>query len=157
MIRSSTALDSQTIRINPDRGKLPLFDRTGGQRLAFDAFAESANERVEPGETGNEIYVGLKHLDQQDQHIRRWGKASDAIGTKPRFHIVADIDDIVKKGAFPGLAAYDPRGATGAEETAQNAAEAQVAHRPGPIRPGLRLHQTVLLALYAPNREWRNG
>ena len=55
------------------------------KRLPFGAFAESINERVEPSDAGDEIYVGLEHLDPQDLHIRRWGKGSDVIGTKLRF------------------------------------------------------------------------
>ena len=54
-------------------------------RLPFGAFAQSINERVEPSQAGDEIYVGLEHLDPQDLHIRRWGKGSDVIGTKLRF------------------------------------------------------------------------
>ena len=54
-----------------------------GCRLA--TFAQSVNERVEPSQAGDEIYVGLEHLDPQDLHIRRWGKGSDVIGTKLRF------------------------------------------------------------------------
>ena len=55
------------------------------KRLPFGAFAQSINERVEPSQAGDEIYVGLEHLDPQDLHIRRWGKGSDVIGTKLRF------------------------------------------------------------------------
>lgn len=73
------------LNINPDWAKLPLFDRSGWKRLPFGAFAESVNERVDPGVAADEIYVGLEHLDPQDLHIRRWGKGSDVIGTKLRF------------------------------------------------------------------------
>jgi len=55
------------------------------KRLPFGTFASSVNERVEPNEAEDEIYVGLEHLDPQDLHIRRWGKGSDVIGTKLRF------------------------------------------------------------------------
>jgi type I restriction enzyme M protein len=55
------------------------------KRLPFGAFAESINDRVEPSQVGDEIYVGLEHLDTQDLHIRRRGKGSDVIGTKLRF------------------------------------------------------------------------
>jgi type I restriction enzyme S subunit len=70
---------------NPDWAKLPLFDRHGWQRLPFGAFAESINERVEPANAAEEIYVGLDDLDSGSLHIRRWGKGSDVIGTKLRF------------------------------------------------------------------------
>jgi type I restriction enzyme M protein len=33
------------------------------KRLPFGAFAQSVNERVEPSQAGDEIYVGLEHLD----------------------------------------------------------------------------------------------
>jgi restriction endonuclease S subunit len=73
------------LRPNPDWAKLPLFDRKGWKRMPFGAFAGSINERVEPREAAEEIYVGLEHLDSQNLHIRRWGKGSDVIGTKLRF------------------------------------------------------------------------
>ena len=53
--------------------------------MPFGAFAESVNERVEPADAAEEIYVGLEHLDPENLHIRRWGKGSDVIGTKLRF------------------------------------------------------------------------
>lgn len=73
------------LRPNPDWAKLPLFDRKGLKRMPFSALAESINERVEPSDAAEEIYVGLEHLDSQNLHIRRWGKGSDVIGTKLRF------------------------------------------------------------------------
>src|SRR5262249_11858175 len=54
-------------------------------RLPFGAFAQSVNDRVEPSQVSDEIYVGLEHLDPEDLHIRHWGKGSDVIGTKLRF------------------------------------------------------------------------
>ncbi len=72
-------------QLNPDWEKLPIFDRTEWKRLPFGAFAESINERVEPADAAEEIYVGLEHLDPVNLHIRRWGKGSDVIGTKLRF------------------------------------------------------------------------
>jgi hypothetical protein len=75
----------EDLKINPDWKSLPLFDRSGWQRLPFDAFAESIGERVEPADAEGEIYIGLEHLDPQDLHIRRWGTASDVTGTKLRF------------------------------------------------------------------------
>ena len=36
------------------------------KRLPFGEFAQSVNERVEPSQAGDEIYVGLEHLDPQD-------------------------------------------------------------------------------------------
>jgi restriction endonuclease S subunit len=72
-------------RPNPDWAKLPLFDRRRWKRLPFGAFADSINERVEPVNASEEIYVGLDDLDPGSLHIRRWGKGSDVIGTKLRF------------------------------------------------------------------------
>ena len=83
---SKSAIGSlETLRPNPEWAKLPLFDRKGWKRLPFGAFAESVNQRVEPSDAADEIYVGLDDLDPQDLHIRRWGKGSDVIGTKLRF------------------------------------------------------------------------
>lgn len=73
------------LRPNPDWAKLPLFDRKGWKTMAFGQFAENVNERVEPTEASEEIYVGLEHLDSGSLHIRRWGKGSDVIRTKLRF------------------------------------------------------------------------
>lgn len=71
--------------LNPDWASLPLFNRSNWRRRPFGELAQSVNERVDPSQAGDEIYVGLEHLDPQDLHIRRWGKASDVIGTKLRF------------------------------------------------------------------------
>lgn len=72
-------------RPNPGWASLPIFNRTGWRRLPFGAFVENINERVEPADAAEEIYVGLEHLDPENLHIRRWGKGSDVIGTKLRF------------------------------------------------------------------------
>jgi hypothetical protein len=71
--------------VNPDWMSLPLFDRGGWRRLSFGAFADSVNERVDPGDAADEVYVGLDDLDSLSLRIRRWGKGSDVIGTKLRF------------------------------------------------------------------------
>jgi type I restriction enzyme S subunit len=71
--------------VNPDWAGLPLFDRAGWRRLPFGAFADSINERVQPADAAEEVYVGLDDLDPGNLHIRRWGKGSDVIGTKLRF------------------------------------------------------------------------
>jgi type I restriction enzyme M protein len=55
------------------------------KRLPFGAFADSINERVEPTDAAEEMYVGLDDLDPGSLHVRRWGKGSDVIGTKLRF------------------------------------------------------------------------
>lgn len=73
------------LRPNPDWANLPIFDQRGWKRLPFGKFADSINERVEPADAAEEIYVGLEHLDPENLHIHRWGKGSDVIGTKLRF------------------------------------------------------------------------
>ncbi|MDO8956089.1 MAG: hypothetical protein Q7W38_04510, partial [Deltaproteobacteria bacterium] len=78
-------ITNANLGVNPDWAKLPLFDRKGWKRLPFGAFADSVNERVEPADAAEEIYVGLDDLDPGNLHIRRWGKGSDVIGTKLRF------------------------------------------------------------------------
>lgn len=75
----------EKLRPNPEWAKLPLFDRIGWKRLPFGAFAESVNERVEPSEAADDIYIGLDDLDSENLHISRWGKGSDVVGTKLRF------------------------------------------------------------------------
>lgn len=75
----------EALQANGDWASLPLFDRTGWTRVPFGGFADSINERVEPTNAADEIYVGLEHLDPGSLHIRRWGKGSDVIGTKLRF------------------------------------------------------------------------
>jgi restriction endonuclease S subunit len=74
-----------TLKPNLEWAKLPIFNRKGWKRLPFGAFADSINERVEPVNAAEEIYVGLDDLDPGSLHIRRWGKGSDVIGTKLRF------------------------------------------------------------------------
>lgn len=78
-------IDIANLKANPDWASLPIFDRSGWKTLPFGAFAENVNERVEPSDAADEIYVGLEHLDPQDLHVRRWGRGSDVIGTKLRF------------------------------------------------------------------------
>lgn len=73
------------LRPNPDWAKLPIFGRKGWKRLPFGAFVDNINERVEPADAADEVYVGLDDLDPGSLHIRRWGKGSDVIGTKLRF------------------------------------------------------------------------
>jgi type I restriction enzyme M protein len=87
----ATILGADAIKETPTVGGKPAqvlpawIKRDEWKRLPFGEFAQSVNERVEPNQAGNEIYVGLEHLAPQDLHIRRWGKGSDVIGTKLRF------------------------------------------------------------------------
>jgi type I restriction enzyme, S subunit len=82
----TTALEQFSIlRTNSDWAQLPLFDRKGWKRVRFDQFAQNVNERVEPANEPDSIYVGLEHLEPQNLHIAKWGKGSDVTGTKLRF------------------------------------------------------------------------
>jgi type I restriction enzyme M protein len=60
-------------------------DRSLWMCLPFSEFAENINDRVEPTEAADELYVGLDDLDPGSLHISRTGKGSDVIGTKLRF------------------------------------------------------------------------
>lgn len=51
----------------------------------FDQLADQISERVHPGESAVERYVGLEHLDSDSLRIRRWGHPSDVASTKLRF------------------------------------------------------------------------
>ena len=51
----------------------------------FDQLAEQISDRVEPGVTDVERYVGLEHLDPDSLRIRRWGHPSEVESTKLRF------------------------------------------------------------------------
>ncbi len=85
------ALPAEVRSLNAIRKYYPEWlKRAAWKRLPFGAFAEIVNERVELAEAADAIYVGLDDLDPADLHIRRWGKASDVIGTKLRFQ-KADI------------------------------------------------------------------
>lgn len=59
-------------------------DKTKWKTFAFDQIASSIGQRVEPGATDLDIYVGLEHIDPENIHIKRFGKPSDVEGTKLR-------------------------------------------------------------------------
>ena len=59
--------------------------KPGWKVWRFDQIATSIAERVEPGDTDAEYYVGLEHLDSDSLKIRRWGKPSDVEATKLLF------------------------------------------------------------------------
>jgi len=85
ILDTPTLKETRTLRGKPAQASPAWIKRDKWKRLPFGEFAQSVNERVEPSEAGEEIYVGLEHFDPQDLHIRRWGKGSDVIGTKLRF------------------------------------------------------------------------
>jgi type I restriction enzyme M protein len=66
--------------------KLPAWlKREEWKRVPFGKFADSVNERVEPADAADEVYVGLDDLDSRSLRVRRWGQGRDVIGTKLRF------------------------------------------------------------------------
>ncbi|NUM34258.1 MAG: restriction endonuclease subunit S, partial [Candidatus Brocadiae bacterium] len=73
-------------KLMPGDINISLFNRKDWCMKAFGDFVQNVNERVDPTEASDEIYVGLDDLDSQNLQIRRWGKGSDVIGTKLRFH-----------------------------------------------------------------------
>lgn len=54
----------------------------GWQMVKFGDIAKHISKRVEPSETGLEIYVGLEHLDPDSLKIKRHGVPSDVEGQK---------------------------------------------------------------------------
>ncbi|MEW6419306.1 MAG: restriction endonuclease subunit S [Nitrospirota bacterium] len=52
----------------------------------FDSFAFNITERVEPGNTTLDKYIGLEHLDSSKIKIERCGKPDEVIGTKLRVY-----------------------------------------------------------------------
>ena len=62
-----------------------MIDRSHWPRVRFDQMAVIVNDRVEPGDTDLEHYVGLEHLDSESLKIRRWGSPDDVGATKLRF------------------------------------------------------------------------
>ena len=59
--------------------------KPGWKTWRFDQIATNIVERVDPGATDLERYVGLEHLDSDLLKIRRWGTPDDVIGEKLRF------------------------------------------------------------------------
>ena len=56
--------------------------KPGWKTYRFDQIAFNVTERVEPGDTDLQYYVGLEHLDSDSLKIRRWGSPSDVEATK---------------------------------------------------------------------------
>ena len=52
----------------------------------FGQFVFNISERVEPGNTSLEKYIGLEHLDAGKIKIERFGKPEDVIGTKLKIY-----------------------------------------------------------------------
>ena len=65
--------------------------KPGWKVWRFDQIAVNVNDRVEPGDTDLDHYVGLEHLDSESLTIRRWGSPDDVGATKLLFK----KDDII--------------------------------------------------------------
>ena len=73
-----SAANLNTLRVNPDWGTLPLFDRTGWTTVQFGKVVENLNETVrDPGAAGIERLIGLEHLDPGSLHVRQGGNVAD--------------------------------------------------------------------------------
>lgn len=59
--------------------------KPGWKVWRFDQIAFNINDRVEPGDTDLDHYVGLEHLDSESLAIRRWGSPDDVGATKLLF------------------------------------------------------------------------
>lgn len=59
--------------------------KPGWKVWRFDQIAFNINDRVEPGDTDLDHYVGLEHLDSESLTIRRWGSPDDVGATKLLF------------------------------------------------------------------------
>jgi type I restriction enzyme, S subunit len=62
---------------NPRWAELPLFDRTGWQRVRFGDVVENCNDTCDPAEAGLERFVAMEHLEPGSLHVRSWGNVSD--------------------------------------------------------------------------------
>ncbi len=58
--------------------------KDGWKIVKFGEIARNISQRVEPGETNLDVYVGLEHLDPQSLRITRKGVPSDVKGQKLR-------------------------------------------------------------------------
>ncbi len=54
--------------------------------VAFGDIVQMVSERVDPGETELDYYVGLEHLDPESLKIRRHGTPDDVSGQKLKFY-----------------------------------------------------------------------
>jgi type I restriction enzyme S subunit len=61
---------------------MKLESRPSLHTVQFSEIAFNISQRIDPGKSEAEIYVGLEHIDPQDIHIHRYGHPSDVKGTK---------------------------------------------------------------------------
>ena len=67
MSRLISSLDQ--LKPNPNWAKLQLFNRRDWWRYRFWDVVDNVNERVEPSDAGEDIYVGLDDLDSGNLHL----------------------------------------------------------------------------------------
>jgi type I restriction enzyme, S subunit len=61
--------------------------KPGWKGWRFEQIVANLVERVNPGDTSLDHYVGLEHLDSESLKIKRWGTPGDVIGEKLHFCI----------------------------------------------------------------------
>ena len=67
-----------TLTVNHDWAKLPLFDRKEWKRARFGDVVDNLNETEKnPVATGIERFIGLEHLEPGSLHISTWGNVAD--------------------------------------------------------------------------------
>ncbi len=65
--------------------------------------------------------------------------------------VVDDIDEIVRQVRFPGWQHTDAGEREVKQALRRTLLQVQAPHGPGPVRPGVRLHQAVLLTSFVPD------
>ncbi len=66
--------------------QLDRLDKTHWPTFRFDEIARNVSERVDPGATDLDVYVGLEHIDSGSLHIKRTGTPADVEGQKLRVY-----------------------------------------------------------------------
>ena len=74
---SSVVKNLSKLQPNPAWAQLPLFDRTGWQRVRFGDVVRQLKEQVDPEADGVERYVAGEHMETENVHIRKWGTVGD--------------------------------------------------------------------------------
>jgi hypothetical protein len=67
----------ETLKVNPDWAKLPLFDRKGWKRVRFGDVVRVLKEQIDPASGEVDRHVAGEHMDSENVHIRRWGTVGD--------------------------------------------------------------------------------
>lgn len=65
---------------------LDKLDKTHWPTYRFDEIARNVSERIDPGATDLDVYVGLEHIDSGSLHIKRTGTPADVDGQKLRVY-----------------------------------------------------------------------